>query len=343
MLPKITLKRPIDSFSKVWLGTIALAVIVLLVSVVLAIGALEPGKTRYSAEFGQAAQLRSGDRVTIAGISVGNVDTLELAGDRVRVTFTVRDNVRLGADTHAAIKLTTLLGSRYLELSPAGDGGLDNRHIPLASTSVPYNLQETLADATSTFEQVDADRIAQSLTTLSHSLTGGPDALPRALTNLRSLASVISDRRDQLKTLLISTEQLTTMIRDQKANIGAIITQGASLLAEITTRREAMHRLFASATALVDTLNKVLNGRPGLDKLLLSVRDFANMIASHDDLFRNVLQVLPIPMRNIANVTGSGMAADATLPAGPLIDSWMCAISGRAEQFNLVEYFKDCE
>jgi virulence factor Mce-like protein len=343
MFTRFKPKSPIDAYNKVWLGTIALVAIVAVVAAVLTIGALEPGKTRYTAEFAQAAQLRSGDRVTVAGISVGNVDALELAGDRVIVKFYVRNNVRLGPDTSAAIKLTTILGSRYLELSPAGDGGLDNRQIPLASTNVPYNLQETLADATSTFEQVDADHIAQSLTTLSHSLTGVPEALPRALTNLHSLASVISDRRDQLKTLLTSTEQLTSLIRDQKANIGAIIKQGRSLLVELTSRREAVHRLFAGATALADSLNKVLNGRPGLDELLVSVRDFAEMIASHDDLFRNVLQVLPVPMRNIANVTGSGMAADSTLPAGPLIDSWMCAISGRAQQFNLVEYFKDCE
>jgi len=25
------------------------------------------------------------------------------------------------------------------------------------------------------------------------------------------------------------------------------------------------------------------------------------------------------------------------------IDSWMCAISGRAKQFGMIEYFKDCK
>ena len=41
--------------------------------------------------------------------------------------------------------------------------------------------------------------------------------------------------------------------------------------------------------------------------------------------------------------TGSGNAADVFLPAGIFVDSWMCALSGRARQFNLVEYFKDCQ
>ena len=28
---------------------------------------------------------------------------------------------------------------------------------------------------------------------------------------------------------------------------------------------------------------------------------------------------------------------------GLLVDSWMCAISGRAEQFGMIQYFKDCK
>ncbi|CAJ1586832.1 MCE family protein [[Mycobacterium] wendilense] len=343
MLEKLKPQHPGGDHNKTGIGVIALLVICGLVGAVLLVGGLGLGKTRYQAEFVQAAQLRAGDPVKIAGVTVGAVAELHLADDRVVVTFDVDNNVQLGADTGAGIKLTTLLGSRYLELSPGTSGDLAEGRIPLANTTVPYDLQRTLANATTTFEKVDADRIAQSLTTLSQSLDGVPEALPQALTNLRSLSAIVAERRDQLTTLLASTDTLTTMIRDQKASIGALILRGRDLLAELTTRREALQHLFASATALVDTLNKVLGDRPELDVLLTSVGEFADMIASHDAQFRNTLQVLPIPMRNIANLTGSGTAADATLPAGPLVDSWMCAISGRAEQFGLVEYFKDCE
>ena len=42
-----------------------------------------------------------------------------LDGDQVVVTMKIKHSVALGADTRAAIKLTTLLGSRYVELRPA--------------------------------------------------------------------------------------------------------------------------------------------------------------------------------------------------------------------------------
>ncbi|MEN4450113.1 MlaD family protein [Mycobacterium sp. SM3041] len=337
------LDRPLDSYNKIWLGTIALAVVGAILATAALLQGLDLGRGAYRAEFAQAAQLRSGDRVTVAGITVGEVDRVSLTGDRVRVDFKVDNGVHLGRDTHAAIKLTTLLGSRYLELSPAGPGRLDHATVKLDNTSVPYNLQQTLADATTTFDQIDADQVAQSLTTLSSNLDGVPEALPQALKNLKSLSTVISTRRDQLHTLLASTDSLSATIRDQKANLGALIVRGRDLLGELASRRAALQRLFSSATALVDTLNRVLGDQPGLNELINSIKDLAHMVSSHDGQFRALLQALPIPMRNIANATGSGTAADATLPAGPLVDSWMCAISGRAKQFNLVEYFKDCQ
>lgn len=337
------LKRPIETYNKTWLGTVSLAVIAAVVGSIVLIGNLSLGQTRYQAEFAQAAQIRPGDQVTVAGVSVGTVDKLSLAGNRVLVRFTVRDSIRLGQDTRAAIKLTTILGSRYLELSPAGDQGLAQQTILLANTSVPYDLQKTLAGATTTFEQVDADRVAQSMRALSRNLNGVPEALPQALDNLKSLAGVISGRRDQIGTLLTSTDTVTAMIRDQRANLGSLVLQGRDLLGELVSRRAAVHRLFASATSLVGTINEILADEPSVSSMLTAMRDLARMLGSHDALLRNILQTLPLPVRNIANATGTGTSVDLNVPAGFLVDSWMCAISGRAKQFNLPEYFKDCQ
>jgi phospholipid/cholesterol/gamma-HCH transport system substrate-binding protein len=335
-------RRPIESYNKTWLGVIGLVVLGALVGAVVLLGSLNIGKTRYQAEFAQSAQIGKGNQVTIAGIQVGTVDGVRLAGDHVVVAFNVGNDVHLGADTQAAIKMTTILGSRYLALSPAGDGGVDHHTIRLANTEVPFDLQKTLAGATSTFEAVDAERIVESVKTLNQSLQGLPDALPDALTNLQSLATVIGDRRDQLGTLLSNADTLTTTLRDQKADLGALVLQGRDLLAELATRRAAVQRLFASATTLVGRVKTVLADEPALNQLLANAQEFTKMMADHDALLRNTLQSLPITFRNLANATGSGNAIDADIPTGPLVDSWMCAISGRARQFNLVEYFKDC-
>lgn len=337
------LKHPLEAYNKIWLGTIALAIAVVTVVGVVLVDRLALGQARYRAEFAQAAQIRPGDRVTVAGISVGTVAGLALAGDRVIVTLNARTDIHLGADTRAAIKLTTILGSRYIELSPAGSGELAHHRIPLANTAVPYDLQKTLQDATTTFEQVDADRITQSLTVLSQSLGGLPEALPQALNNLKSLAAVISGRRGQIRTLLASADAVTTMIRDQKADLGALVLHGRDLLAQIVTRRAAVQRLFTSATMLADRANAILQDQPAINELIANVQELARLLGDHDALIRNIFQVMPVPLRNLTNAFGSSTAIEANAPAGPFIDSWMCALSGRAKQFGFTEYFQDCQ
>lgn len=335
-------RRPIESYNKVWLGTIALVVIVVVLAAAVMFGRLNIGKLRYHAEFAQAAQMKSGDQVTIAGIHVGTVDGVKLVGDHVTISFNVRKDVHLGSATAAAIKLTTILGSRYLELRPAGTDDLDNATIPLANTQVPYDLQRTLAGATNTFEPVDAGRIVESVKILNESLEGLPEALPQALDNLQSLAAIMADRRNQIGSLLSNTDTLTTMLRDQRADLGVLILQGRDVMREVATRRAAVERLFRGTTTLVDRVKAVMEDEPALNQFLADTREFTKLMAEHDALLRSTLQAAPLSMRNLANITGSGNAIDVVAPM-PLGDSMMCAISGRAKQFNLVEYFKDCE
>ncbi|MEZ0367247.1 MCE family protein [Mycobacterium sp. pUA109] len=336
------LKRPLESYNKLWVGAMALVVIGVVSAVTVLYTTLNVGKTRYRAEFAQAANVIEGNQVTVAGIQVGTVDGVALAGDHVVVTFNVRHDMVLGSDTRVAIKLTTILGSRYLELSPAGDGSLAHHMIPLGQTEVPYDLQQTLAGATSTFEPIDAKRIVGSVQTLTRNLQGLPEALPQALTNLQSLATIIAERRDQLGALLSNADTLTTMLRDQHADLGALVVQGRDLLREITTRRAAVERLFASATTLIEQARAILGDEATVNQLLAESEEFTRMMADHDALLRNILQSMPVALRNVTNATGSGNALDGTAPAGILFDSWMCALSSRAPQYQLVEYFKDC-
>ena len=87
----------------------------------------------------------------------------------------------------------------------------------------------------------------------------------------------------------------------------------------------------------------VRRDRPQLEQLLTNLRDLSNMLGQHDDLLRSTLQSGPVALRGLANATGNGNAGEMPVGNGLLIDSWMCAISGRAKQFNMIQYYKDCQ
>lgn len=102
--------------------------------------------------------------------------------------------------------------------------------------------------------------------------------------------------------------------------------------------------MMAAITNLVQTLSDVvIDDRPELEALLVNVRELSDMLAQNDDMVRNILQSAPVALRGLANATGNGNAVDFNAANGLLIDSWMCAISGRAKQLGMIEYFKDCK
>lgn len=336
-------RRELEDYPRAWLGTGALGLLLVVIAAALGINSLHVGQRTVGADFAQAAQLGVGDQVTVAGVPVGSVVGMRLAGDHVAVTLSIHDDVPLGAKTTAAIKMTTLLGNRYVELDPAGAGTLPGGRIPMAQTIVPYDLQSALSDVTTTFDQVDADQVGRALTDLSGQLDGLPQLVPSVLANVRTLSGVIAQRRAQIGSLLAGTDRLTTVIRGQQADLGILFTQGQELLQEIQSRRQAIESMLAATTTLVRQLQPIVVGdRPRIQTLLDNLNQMMQMLSRHDDLLRNILQILPVPWRSWANVTGTGTEIDANAISGAFVDSFMCALVGRAPQVNLPPYSKDC-
>jgi virulence factor Mce-like protein len=337
-------RRPLESYNKTWLGFAAVTLVAVLIGALLVVKETGIGYRRYTAEFLQAASLQKDNIVTVAGVPVGNVTGVRLAGDHVEASIRVRDNVPVGRDTRVAIKITTLFGSRYLDLRPAGDGAPPYQSIDLAHTEVPYDLQAALADSTRTFEQVDADRIASSLSVLNSQLTGLPTVVPQAMENVRALSSVIAQRRSQLGMLLTSTADVTSMLRRQQSGIGNLIHQSQDLQAEFVARSAAFEAMMQAIREIVNSMRTiVVRDRGDLDDVVRTMGELSTKLAKQDALFRNLLQIAPVPVRELANATGYGNALEISPTAGPVIDSWMCAISARAKQFGMIQYFKDCQ
>lgn len=337
-------RRPLESYNMTWLGFVTLVVVAVIVAASVSVKLSGVGYVHYTAEFAQAASLQPGNPITIAGIEVGHVSSMKLVGDHVEADLAVRQTVPLGNDTRAAIKVMTILGSRYLELSPEGTGTLTDNRIRLTRTQVPYDLQQLLDDSTTTFEQVDSDQFAQSLGVLGQQLVGLPAVVPQAMTNLHTLSQIIADRRDQLGSLLASTQRVANTLYAQQSNLGNLVSQGQDLIGELVLRQNTFHAMLAALTKLTDQLDKlVVNNRPMLDDMLSNLRELTDMLGQHDDMLRSILQVAPVTLRGMTDATGYAPALEFYATSGLAVDSWMCAISGRAKQLGMIEYFKDCK
>ena len=80
------------------------------------------GGVKLFADFDEIGGLKTRAPVVIAGVKVGQVDSITLNQDyRARLTLSVDDALKLPVDTSASIVTAGLLGDRYISLQLGGE------------------------------------------------------------------------------------------------------------------------------------------------------------------------------------------------------------------------------
>jgi phospholipid/cholesterol/gamma-HCH transport system substrate-binding protein len=304
---------------------IGLLLVALVVLVAFNWPALFGGGTTYRAEFREAAGLRSGDMVTVAGVEAGRVNDVELAGDRVLVSFTVAD-AWVGDRTSASIEIRTLLGAKTLALDPQGDAELDSDGtIPLARTSSPFDVVEAFDGLSGTLDQIDTGQLAQSLDTLADTFRDTPPEIRGALDGLSRLSTTIASRDEEIRTLLAGTHELSRTLADRNAEVEKLLKDGNLLLGELQRRREAIGKLLDGTIALSASLRGlVADNREQLRPTLEQLDRVAALLQRNKDALGVSIRDLAVFVRLFTNATGNGEWFDnyvcALLPpsAGPI-------------------------
>jgi phospholipid/cholesterol/gamma-HCH transport system substrate-binding protein len=99
-----------------------------------------------NAAFDRADGLDVGSDVRISGIKVGTVlsQRLDPKTFRADVSFSVQDSIELPRDTSAAIVSASLLGGKYLTLTPGGDDEILKDGQTITITQSAINLEDLI-------------------------------------------------------------------------------------------------------------------------------------------------------------------------------------------------------
>ena len=101
---------------------------------------------RVVARFSSVTGLRVGADVEIAGVPVGKVASIALAGDSpaALVVLRLRPDLRLAEDSIAAIKTSGLIGDKYVNLSPGGSADMIPHGGELGETQSVIDLESLI-------------------------------------------------------------------------------------------------------------------------------------------------------------------------------------------------------
>lgn len=176
-------------------------------------------------EFDSALNLPDRARVVLDGVTVGTVTAVAIADRKVVVTARVDAGVPIPADSHATLAQPTVLGDVFVALYRPADAGPDpaalppGGTVPLARTSSPPSVEDTIAGLANFVASGSIQRAQQTLIGLNTVAESSPVALgeisARVATNLDELA----DNLDSVDLALTGLADTAAVLGGKRAAI----------------------------------------------------------------------------------------------------------------------------
>lgn len=280
------LKLPAMSRASVIIGTLV---------VVLALVAALVGWQLYKrlttntvvAYFTDTLALYPGDKVQIMGVRVGTIDSIEPAGDKMKVTFSYENKYKVPADATASILNPSLVASRTIQLAPPYTGGPvmeDDAVIPLERTQVPVEYDEL------------RDSINRILTDL-----GPTEEQPKGPFGdvIESFADGLAGKGQQINTTLNSLSEALTTLNEGRGDFFSVVKSLALFV-------NALYRSDQQFVALNQDLAQFTNSFTNTDReLATALQDLDQLLTTTRGFLDENSEVLTTDINNLAEVTNA--------------------------------------
>jgi phospholipid/cholesterol/gamma-HCH transport system substrate-binding protein len=96
--------------------------------------------------------LNTGDVVRVAGLAIGRVESMTLAGRQIEVGLSIQSKVRLPRDSRATLKSETIMGGKFIAISP----GVDT-HMLADGDSLTGEYEADLSELTATLSPISTN------------------------------------------------------------------------------------------------------------------------------------------------------------------------------------------
>jgi phospholipid/cholesterol/gamma-HCH transport system substrate-binding protein len=320
------------------IGIVSVLVLSLLVGLAFSVGILHLLEKTYTvkAEFSDAAGIRAGANVKVAGIKAGRVTGIQADRERgkVVISFVVNKGVHLGPDTHAEVALETLLGTRFVRLSGPvvkpymEDEPSSARVIPNDRTKTPFDIFDLVKVSTRSVEATDTAKLNQFIKDLADITEGKHDQLAQLLDGVNKVSVAVNDRQAQLSQLLDRFDQLSALLAQKDQTLVSLIDQSQGILDLVQNRRNDIAQGLQSTDQLTGNLSTLLATNKGLlNSILSTLHPALDVISKQQQHVDAALSWLGPGSLGLAKATTHGPWADIYVRAvGPDVPGVLCGV-----------------
>jgi phospholipid/cholesterol/gamma-HCH transport system substrate-binding protein len=189
-----------------------------------------------AATFDDVMDLVTDGQVRAGDVPIGTITDIELTeDDRARVEMRVDPDTGLPEETEAVLAKTSLLGERYIDLRPVGEGGelTDGTHID--DTRIVRDFEDLVMAGDQTLSLVAADKLGAAVETGAVAFGGRGGLIGQFIDDLETVVGRYDEGSDDLLRLIDTVDDLTAGLADDaevNAEALAVLERASNVLEE---------------------------------------------------------------------------------------------------------------
>jgi phospholipid/cholesterol/gamma-HCH transport system substrate-binding protein len=204
--------------------------------------------------------------VKVNEVPVGRVEDIQVAPDgwTAEITMSVNGEVKLPANALAMVRQSSLLGEKYIELSPPptdqAQGRLDDGAlIPVERTNRNTDIEEVLGALSMLLNGGGVEQLQNIAQELNDALEGREPDLRATLTNVDTLVSTLDESKDDITKAIDGVNKLSATLSKEKDRLATAIDSLGPGLEVLNQQRSQLVTMLQSLQSLsdvaVDTVN----------------------------------------------------------------------------------------
>jgi virulence factor Mce-like protein len=245
-----------------------------------------------TAHFPRAVSVFPSSDVRVLGLPAGSVKTVEVEGDQVLVELAIPSDIKVPKGAKAQIVPQSLIGERYIQLSPAYKDGMDTMRDgeEITDTIVPVEPDEALAALKEFLDSLDPEGIGRLVTNLDDDLHGNGAALNDTLGSLSQLVETFAAKDDVLLRIVDSFDRLTETLVTRESQLGEVLDAFAEASQVLADERESIGDLVGGLADLSQTGLRLVGEHS--TALRTDIQTLADAAATIDANLSSVTQLL---------------------------------------------------
>ena len=281
----------------------------------LALGIADTGvgdTTGYTARFTDATGLAPGDGVRIAGVRVGQVDSVDVVDRRIaRVRFSVRRDRHLPGSVAAAVKYVDLVGRRYLDLRP-GPGPVGEElpaggTIPLERTTPALDLTRLFNGFQPLFQGLSPTEVNQLADEIVHVLQGEGGTMDSLLRSIGSLTSTVAEKDEAIGRIVDNLTTVTDTVNSHEQGFTELVSTLQQLVSGFARDRRPVGEAVTSLADLTTSTAALLeDGRAPLKDSVGQLGRLSAGLADNSTQLEEFLQRSPQKLSTLGRLASYG-------------------------------------